>query len=129
MKHIKGFTLIELMVVVAVVAILAAVAIPSYQDYIIKSNRAAAQAFMVSVDNREKQYFLDARAYTDVLGTGGLGMIEPDNVSKFYTITIATSSPPPTFTITATPRTGVSQASDGNLTLDSTGAKTPAGKW
>jgi len=129
MKHIKGFTLIELMIVVAVVAILTAVAIPSYKDYIIKGNRAAAQAFMVNVENREKQYLLDVRAYSNVLGSTGLGLTSPDNVDKFYSITIATSSAPPTFTITATPRAATRQANDGNLTLDSTGAKTPASKW
>lgn len=126
MNHTKGFTLIELMVAVAIIAILAAVAIPNYQNYIIKSNRAAAQAFMLDLDNREKQYFLDARAYTQTVTD--LTTV-PANVGKFYAITIAVFTAPPTFTITATPIAGARQASDGNLTLDSAGVKTPAGKW
>lgn len=137
MKQIKGFTLIELMIAVAIIAILAAVAIPSYQDYIVKSNRAAAQSFMVSVENRQKLYMLDARSYAPDLVTLGMSNL-PDNVSKFYDIAIclditaancATASIPPYFKITSTPKTSTRQVADGDLTLDSTGAKGPAGKW
>jgi type IV pilus assembly protein PilE len=126
MNHTKGFTLIELMVAVAIIAILSAVAIPSYQEYIIKSNRAAAQAFMLDLENREKQYFLDARAYTS--NVSDLTTV-PANVSKFYNISIAVLTAPPTFTITAAPIAGARQAGDGNLGLDSAGVKSPAGKW
>jgi len=143
MKHIKGFTLIELMIVVAVVAILAVVAIPSYMNYIIKGNRAAAEAFMVHVENSEKQYLLDARAYTYVpdlstLTNNALAMTAPADVAKNYTIATCidstaaacnTPSSPPYFKITATPVSGSRQANDGALTLDSTGAKAPASKW
>lgn len=131
------------MIVVAVVAILAAVAIPSYKDYIIKSNRAAAEAFMVNVENREKQYLLDARVYAYVadlstLTNNALAMTAPADVAKNYTISTCidstaaacgTPSIPPYFIITATPVSGSRQANDGALTLDSTGAKTPASKW
>lgn len=143
MRQIKGFTLIELMIAVAIIAILAAVAIPSYQDYIIKSNRAAAQAFMVNVENREKQYLLDARSYAYVpdlstLTNNPLVMTAPADVAKNYTIAICvdsaavacdTPSSPPYFNITATPISGSRQASDVTLMLNSTGAKTPSGKW
>ena len=121
-KYTKGFSLIELMVAVVIVAILAAVAVPSYQSHVIKGNRAAAQAFMLDVENREKQYLLDARAYTNSLTT--LGMATPADVSKNYTITIDVVATPPSFTITAAPITGTQQANDGNLTLTSSGAKT-----
>lgn len=123
----QGFSLIELMVAVAIVGILAAVAFPSYQNYVVKGNRAAAQAFMMDVENRQKQYLLDARSYAADLAT--LNMAAPSDVSNFYTVTIAASAAPPAFTITATPITGSKQESDGALTLDSSGAKTPADKW
>lgn len=126
MKRIKGFTLIELMIVVAIIAILVSIAIPNYQQYIIRSNRSAVQAFMVHVDNREKQYLLDARAYTDI---AGLGLTAPDDVSKNYNVTVVATAGPPGFTITAEPKAGTSQASDGNLTLNNLGAKTPTNKW
>lgn len=127
MKMQKGFSLIELMIAVVIVGILAAVAFPSYQNYVVKSNRAAAQAFMVDVANREKQYLLDARSYAPDLAT--LGMTAPADVSKHYTsITIAVSATPPAFTITATP-TSSQQTADGALTLTSDGTKGPSGKW
>lgn len=132
MKIQKGFSLIELMIAVVVVGILAAVAFPSYQNYVVKSNRAAAQAFMVDAASREKQYLLDARSYASVADNSGfsaLGMTVPGDVSKHYTIAIsAPAATPPSFTITATP-TSSQQTADGELTLTSDGAKGPSGKW
>lgn len=129
MQTQKGFSLIELMIVVAIVGILAVVAVPSYQSYVVKGNRAAAQAFMVDAANREKQYLIDARAYTNSFAT--LGISAPADVSRHYAnIVIAVSSPPPTFTITATP-TSTQQAGDGWLSLGSDGTKSSqfSGKW
>lgn len=127
MSKQKGFSLIELMIVVVIVGILAAVAIPSYQNYVVKGNRAAAQAFMMDVASREKQYLLDARSYTNNLAT--LGVTAPADVSKHYTITIdAPAGTPPSFTVTATP-TSAQQTADGVLILSSDGTKTPAAKW
>lgn len=125
MKAKKGFSLIELLVAVAIVGILAAVAIPSYQSYVVKSNRAAAQSFMMDLANREKQYMLDARTYANY---STLGVLPPADVSKHYTFTIATVGTPPSFTITATPFSS-QQASDGPLTLGSDGDKDPDDKW
>src|SRR5450759_4544897 len=117
MKHAKGFTLIELMIVVAVIAIIAAIALPQYKQYVVRGNRAAAEAFMMDVANREKQYLLDARIYAPDLAT--LTMTTPANVSKNYTITIsAPAAVPPSYTIKATPVAGSKQANDGTLTLD-----------
>jgi type IV pilus assembly protein PilE len=71
---------------------------------------------------------LDARAYTETVGTGGLGLGVPTNVAPNYTVTVVLQpGPPPGFTVTATP-SGY-QAKDGVLTLTSTGVKSPAEKW
>lgn len=125
-RRYAGFTLIELMIAVVIVAILAAVAYPSYQDHLRKGRRAAAQAFMLEVANREQQYLLDARSYTSALSD--LKLTVPTEVSPFYTVTIAAASPPPTYTITATPVAGSPQASDGVLTLTHEGNKTRNGQ-
>ena len=129
-----GFTLIELMIVVAIIGVLAAIAFPSYETYVIKSNRRATQAFMLDVANREKQYFLDARSYLDVANNAAftnLGMTVPTEVSKYYDMTVAASAAatPPTFTVSATPIAGKKQANDGTLTLTQDGTKAPADKW
>ena len=123
MKYSKGFSLIELMIVVVLIGVISAIAIPQYSQYVIRGNRAAAQSFMLDVSNREKQYLLDARTYAADLAT--LTMTPPVDVSRNYTITIAAlAGPPPSYTITATPVVGSKQEGDGNLTLDDLGNKT-----
>jgi type IV pilus assembly protein PilE len=117
-----GFTLMELMVTVAIVGILAAVALPSYTSYIVKANRSAAASFLLQLANKEEQYLLDARQYT---GTVTDLLAIPSEVSKNYSVSITPETAPPRYTITATP-TGSQATRDtkcGNLTLKQDGTK------
>ena len=124
----RGFTLIELLAVVAIIGILFAIAVPSYGKYVVKGNRSAAQAYMMDLAHAEAQYFADSRSYTDTVAT--LNVPAPSAVAGKYTFEIEVSETlPPGFTITARPVPGSSQAGEDILTLDNSGARTPAGKW
>ncbi len=127
-KQSRGFTLIELMIAVAIIGILTAIAYPNYQSYLIKSNRSAAQQFMLSVSNMQEQYLLDNRSYADDIGAGGLGMTVPSDLTGKYSFSLSgVSTAPLAYQIVATAEGG--QIPDGNLTLDNAGAKTPVDKW
>lgn len=126
-RHAKGFTLIELMLVILIIGILAAIAMPQYDDYVTRTNRTAAQQYMLELASAEQQYLLDSRSYTATIAN--LGVSEPSALNGVYTVAITVSSGPPGFVITATPVAGSSQASDGDLTINQLGVKTPAAKW
>lgn len=131
MQRTRGFTLIEIMVVVAIIGILAAIAFPSYQNQVRKSNRAAAKSWMLGVANIETQYLMTARAYGDLTALGTAATM-PSEVSKFYTATITVAAgTPPTYTITVTPASGTIQVADGWLAIDQDGNKTSqySDKW
>jgi type IV pilus assembly protein PilE len=127
--RIRGFTLIEAMIVVVVVLILAAIALPAYQEHLRKSRRGAAQTHVTDVAQRQQQYLLDARSYAPDLAT--LGITVPADVLIYYDppVIVAPAVTPPTFTITITPKAGTSQVPDGALSIDNAGVKTPADKW
>lgn len=125
-----GFTLIELMITVAIVGLLAAVAYPSYTRYVIKAHRSAAQAQMLDIANRQQQFLLSNRAYATKAALTSSGYVLPSDVgAKYgYDITVGTGTVP-SYVITLTPVAGSSQVSDGVLTLNSEGVKAPAEKW
>jgi type IV pilus assembly protein PilE len=135
----RGVTLIELMIVVVIVGILAAVAYPTYTRHLIKAHRSAAQGYMVSLTSIEEQILLDSRSYASgdtsnntlgVPGTSGSSLPKPEtNVSDFYDISVTAANSPPSYIIKATPKAGTMQAVDPQLTLDSAGSKSPPGYW
>jgi type IV pilus assembly protein PilE len=117
-----GFTLMELMVAVAIVGILAAIAYPSYTRQIAKGNRSAAQSFMFSLANKQEQYLLDNRQITTTV----TDLLTPStDVTKNYTVTITAGATPLSYTITATP-TATQASRDaqcGTLSLKNDGTK------
>jgi type IV pilus assembly protein PilE len=127
MKKSRGFTLIEVMIVVVIIGILVAIAWPSYQRQLAKGRRASAQTFMADVANKQQQYILDARTYAPDFATLP-NTTPPADLANFYTFAMVAAGPPPSFTITATaigPQaagTWVDNCGE-NLRLDSTGAK------
>lgn len=128
MKIQRGFTLIELMITVAIAAILAAVAMPAYQGYVQRAKRSAAKAQMMDIAARQQQYLLSNRSYASQATLESNGYALPSDVGSAYSYSIAVaSSTVPAFTITFTAQGG--QTADGNLSLTSDGTKSPADKW
>ncbi len=127
MKKHKGFTLIELMITIVIVAILASIAIPSYREYVIRGNRTAAQAAMMEIATQQQQFFVANRAYAT---EEQLGFALPAEVAENYDLEIdLDGGPPPGFEIRFTPNPDSGQAGDVTLTLNSEGVKSPAEKW
>jgi type IV pilus assembly protein PilE len=128
-RNARGFSLIDVLITVAIVGILAAIAVPSYQSSVRKGNRGAAESYLSDIAQRQQQYLLDQRSYAPDEAT--LSLTTPASVAQFYTVTIGISAgPPPAFTASATPKG--SQAADLSgqpLTITNTGAKGPSGAW
>ena len=129
----RGFSLIELMMVVVIIGILAAIAFPSYRTYVQRGYTAAVQGFMLNVAQRQEQYLLDARQYAVITSnaefTSILNMSVPTEVSKYYTVTAGNvAGNTRTYLITALPIAGAG-ASSTTYTLDNLGTKAPAGSW
>jgi type IV pilus assembly protein PilE len=127
-RRAAGFTLVELMIVVTIVGILAAIAFPAYSNYITRTKRGAAKACM-----SEYAQFMERRYTTSMTYVGTapvLGCATESNLNQRYTISAAVVAPTQrTYTVTATP-IGVQLANDtkcGTLTVDDKGARGKTG--
>lgn len=105
----RGFTLIEVMITVLIISILAAVALPAYNDYVIRSKLAEAHSLLADQRVRMEQFFQDNRTYVDACDSGSVA--EPQH-GKYWQIQCGEPTAT-TFTITATgrPDSGVSDFS------------------
>lgn len=122
----RGFTLVELMIVVAVVAILAAIAIPTYENYITRATRTKATRALMDLAGREERYFYSNNRYAGTLSSVGYNSpyVESNADSRYYTVSIPAASAT-NYTLWAAPQ-GAQATKDtlcGKLTLNRAGVK------
>ncbi|HNS93334.1 MAG TPA: type IV pilin protein [Thauera sp.] len=141
-KHSLGFTLVELMITVAILGILASIAYPGYRDYVIRANRADARAALVENAQFLERNFTVANSYRDTTTPD----TDPDNEGGFvstagqlprlrspatgaarYEITIAFNNGGRGFTLSAAPTGTMAGDPCGTLTLTHTGVRGAAG--
>lgn len=120
----KGFTIIELMIVVAIVGILMSIAYPSYVDYLYKGSRAEAMSSLLDIANRQEQFFADNHKYSSSFAELGVTSISESGV-----FTLVLVSDGETFSATATPLDypATEDPLCSSFTIDELGQKTASG--
>lgn len=122
MHNSKGFTLIEVMIVVVIVGILASIAYPSYQEYVNRSNRAEGQAFLSDIAARQERYFSQNNAYvTTDTDRSKLGLTGNQSANQRYTVSLSVVANDGGYTLTATPN--FTETRCGNLVLNAKGVR------
>ena len=136
MNKTSGFTLIELMIVVVIIGILLAIALPSYQGYTLRSHRADAHASLVDIAARQERFVAQNNTYTtEISANTGLGIGSTTSREGYYNMTVSAcggGTIATCYVVTAT-ATG-SQVNDTTcvaITYDSTGERsgTTANCW
>ena len=125
-----GFTLIELMIVVVIVAILAAIAYPSFQQYMRETKRADAHTALLRISALQEKFFTNRTPPQYAASTTSLGYAAHPAVSndRFWEISVAAAGPAG-FTLSAAPAGSHTDAACNPITLTSAGLKSPANCW
>lgn len=116
MRVKQGFTLIELMITIAVIGILASIAYPSYVEYINRSNRAEGQAFLMDISAQQERFYFQQNRYASAVELGN-----PISERGMYTLNVVRQNNNQSYTLTANQQFNDTRC--GNLTLTSTGVK------
>jgi type IV pilus assembly protein PilE len=134
-----GFSLLELMIVVAVIGILASVALPSYRESVARSDRAQARAEVLRAEGWMERYYTENNRYSNTAAAtttnpagfaSNFGNVPSTGTAKYtisLTVAAATTTAPPTYTITATPTGPMASDVCGTYTKVSNGALTASG--
>lgn len=135
MKKARGFTLTEILIVVAIIGILSAIAIPSYRAYVVRASRQAAQTDLLQMAALQEKIYLNSSSYSIAANiitdpytgqaAGGLGWQSTSKDQKYIYACPAAGCVANSFTITASPApiAGNTQANDGTLSINSIGQR------
>jgi type IV pilus assembly protein PilE len=125
-----GFTLIELMITVAILGVVASIALPSYRTHLVKAARVQAQTELLEMASLQEKIYLNSTSYTANVATaytgtaaGGLGRTSGTTTDGKYTLSLVVPAGAQTFLLRATPVAGKPQAADGNLSISENGQK------
>ena len=129
-KTIRGVTLIELLIVVAIIGILAAIAYPSYRQYVVNSARTEAKTNLLKIIDQHERFYINHNTYASAIGAGAgqLDFVPVEGTDALYTYTLDNTSPTGGYTITATPIGNQAGDSCTAITIDSSGIKTSNGQ-
>ena len=122
----QGFTLIEIMMAVAIIGILAAIAWPQYQQYVVRNNRVAMQSELMLIASAFERYRSQQLTYANATGALIYGATKyPKSGVALYNLTFTVATNGLTWNVTAVPATGGLQdkANDGALAIDNTGRR------
>ncbi len=128
-KNNSGFTLVELMIVVVIISILAAIAIPSYQSFVLESKRAEGTAALMRIMDMQERYYTNQFPPTYTANLTDLGFAANPTLTEsgYYSISAAACGGGITSCVILTATAQAEVAEDGNLTLNSQGVRTRGG--
>lgn len=122
-KKVNGFSLLEIMVVLAILGVVSAIAIPTYQKYVVRTNRTNLQATMLQVSQKLAAYKLANNDYNTTLSNNAVygSTVFPQTGTALYDLALDTTTVAGGWTLTATPKTGRKQAGNGAVLLNDQG--------
>ena len=123
-RHMRGITLIELMIVVVIVSILAAVSYPSYREFVARAKRNEAKAALLMAATNQERFYLQNNLFSVNLTQLGFNANPFTTDTGSYVITVAAAVPTANFTVTATYQLGGAESLKCNVfTIDGRGVK------